>query len=44
MALFQQLENKIREMHSYEVPEIISIPIARGSEPYLNWVRDSTSA
>lgn len=44
MALFQQVERKIREMHSYEVPEIISIPIARGSEPYLNWVRESTSA
>lgn len=43
MALFQQLENKIREMHSYEVPEIISIPITRGSEPYLNWLRESTS-
>ena len=44
MTLLRQLEDKIREMHSYEVPEIISIPIAWGSEPYLDWLRKSTSA
>jgi periplasmic divalent cation tolerance protein len=42
MALFEQVEAKIREIHSYEVPEIISISITRGSEPYLDWLREST--
>ena len=42
MALFQQVEGKIKELHSYEVPEIVAIPITRGSETYLNWLREST--
>ena len=42
MALFQQVEGKIKELHSYEVPEIVAVPIIRGSETYLNWLREST--
>jgi len=42
MALFQQVEGKIKELHSYEVPEIVVVPIIRGSETYLNWLREST--
>jgi periplasmic divalent cation tolerance protein len=41
-TLFERVETKIREIHSYEVPEIISIPITRGSEPYLDWLQEST--
>ncbi len=41
-ALFERVEGVIREIHSYEVPEIIATPITRGSEPYLNWLREST--
>lgn len=35
---FSTLEAKIRELHSYEVPEIIALPILAGSEPYLQWI------
>ena len=42
MALFRQVEGTIREIHSYELPEIIAIPIIQGSETYLNWLREST--
>ncbi|NIS60594.1 MAG: divalent cation tolerance protein CutA [Proteobacteria bacterium] len=42
MTLFEQVEAKVKEIHSYEVPEIITIPIPRGSETYLNWLREST--
>jgi len=42
MALFRQVEGKIKQIHSYEVPEIIAIPIIQGSETYLNWLREST--
>ncbi len=38
LALFSALENKIRQIHSYETPEIIALPIATGSQPYLNWL------
>ena len=31
----------IRELHSYELPECISIPIAGGSAEYLRWLSDS---
>lgn len=32
----------IREMHSYENPEILAIDISEGSEDYLKWVEDTT--
>ncbi len=35
---FAELEAKIRQLHSYEVPEIIALPIVAGSEPYLQWI------
>lgn len=35
---FDELEAKIREIHSYEVPEIIALPIVAGSQPYLQWI------
>ena len=37
---FAELEAKIRELHSYEVPEIIALPIVAGSQPYLRWISD----
>ena len=40
--LFKQIENRVKELHSYEVPEIIAIPIIEGSDKYLSWVRDET--
>lgn len=36
------LETRIRELHSYEVPEIIAIPLHQGSAPYLRWIADNT--
>ena len=38
---FPLLENKIRELHSYEVPEIIALPIVAGSAPYLQWISET---
>ena len=35
---YPALEARIRELHSYELPEIIAVPIQRGSEPYLAWL------
>lgn len=40
LAQFQTLEAKIRELHSYEVPEIIALPIVSGSQPYLQWISE----
>lgn len=35
---FAEIEAKIRELHSYEVPEIIALPIVAGSHSYLQWI------
>ena len=35
---YHQLEAAIREHHSYDVPEIIAVPVVEGSEPYLDWL------
>jgi periplasmic divalent cation tolerance protein len=33
----------IRAVHTYELPEIIVLPITGGYEPYLSWVREESS-
>jgi len=43
LSQFSALESKIREIHSYEVPEIIAIPVVAGSEPYLRWIWEQVS-
>lgn len=37
-ALWQRL----RDLHPYEVPEFVVLPIVDGSEPYLQWIGEST--
>ncbi len=37
-ARFAAVERAIRELHSYEVPEIIALPIVAGSRDYLSWL------
>ncbi|GKS59716.1 hypothetical protein YTPLAS18_32430 [Nitrospira sp.] len=37
------VERQVREMHSYDVPEIIAVPIERGSSDYLSWIQSETS-
>ena len=34
----------IKEHHSYEVPEVIALPVIAGYPPYLDWVRENTRA
>lgn len=36
------LWDRVRELHPYEVPEFIVIPIIDGNEAYLRWIGDST--
>jgi len=39
---FEALEKRVRSLHSYSVPEIISLPITEGSSAYLNWIKENT--
>jgi periplasmic divalent cation tolerance protein len=41
LKIFPQLENRIRELHSYEVAEIIALPIVNISPPYLDWMQNN---
>jgi periplasmic divalent cation tolerance protein len=36
------LQKRLAELHSYELPEFLVVPIAAGSPAYLDWVRSST--
>jgi periplasmic divalent cation tolerance protein len=38
---YPRVEAAIREIHSYEEPEIVAMPIIAGSEGYLGWISDS---
>jgi periplasmic divalent cation tolerance protein len=40
-ARFSKLKAAVKRLHSYDVPEIIALPIARGAAAYLNWISDS---
>jgi periplasmic divalent cation tolerance protein len=39
--LFNKLSEKVKALHSYQVPEIIAIPIVEGLKDYLNWIDES---
>lgn len=41
-SLYKKLEKRIKEIHSYEVPEIVAIDIKNGSKDYLNWIEKET--
>ena len=34
---------RVRALHSYEVPEVIALPLSAGSAPYLAWLADATA-
>jgi periplasmic divalent cation tolerance protein len=40
LALFPTLEAKIREIHSYQLPEIIALPIFNASPAYQQWINE----
>jgi len=41
LDLFAALEERVKALHSYEVPEILALPIVEGSADYLAWMRDN---
>ena len=36
--MLDQIIRRVKELHSYEVPEIIALPLAGGSDTYLRWI------
>ncbi len=41
-ALFKRLAKRVKGLHSYTVPEVISVPITDGSKDYLKWLDEVT--
>lgn len=37
-TLFKKLSERVTELHSYDVPEILALPIVDGSQAYLDWM------
>ena len=42
-ARCSELTDRVRELHPYELPEVLALAAAGGSAPYLDWVREETS-
>jgi periplasmic divalent cation tolerance protein len=38
---YQDLEAAIQELHPYDVPEVIAMPIELGSKAYLSWIDEN---
>jgi len=38
--LFESLQKRVRELHSYTIPEIIAVPVVEGSSDYLKWLEE----
>ena len=43
-ARYDRLSARLRELHPYDLPEIIAIPVIKGLPEYLEWVSTCTSA
>lgn len=41
---YPALEARLRELHPYDVPEIIALPLVAGSPDYLRWVAENCAA
>ncbi len=39
---FSELERRVVELHPYDVPEVIALPVVEGSSAYLSWVGEET--
>lgn len=40
-AKFPQLARTVKSLHSYDLPEIIALPVIAGDKPYLRWIDES---
>lgn len=40
-SLMPKIIRQVRSLHSYQVPEVIALPILAGNKDYINWINDS---
>jgi periplasmic divalent cation tolerance protein len=41
---FEPLQSAVRELHSYELPEVVALPIVDGLDSYLSWIAASVES
>jgi periplasmic divalent cation tolerance protein len=41
LARIPDLKRRVRELHPYEVPELIAVPLVEGDPEYLRWIAES---
>ena len=41
-TMYMKVESRVRELHTYELPEVLSLSLDRGSPPYIKWLLAST--
>lgn len=39
---YNEVENTVKKIHPYELPEIIAVPVSAGFSDYLDWINDNT--
>ncbi len=42
--LFEALAARVRALHSYDVPEIIALPVLAGATDYVDWIQNETKS
>lgn len=42
-ALVSRIERRVKELHSYEIPEVLALTPSAGSSGYLRWLLESTA-
>jgi periplasmic divalent cation tolerance protein len=40
---YRRIEDSVKEVHPYDVPEILALPVLRGNASYLRWIRNETA-
>lgn len=43
-AAYPALERRICELHPYDVPEVLALPVSAGLAPYLDWLQRSVTS
>jgi periplasmic divalent cation tolerance protein len=43
LSIMDRLVARVKELHSYTVPEIVALPVSAGLPEYLRWVSESTA-
>ena len=42
--LFEALSARVRALHSYDLPEIIALPVLAGTTDYVDWIQNETKS